>query len=148
MTEQPPAGSDQPQQPQQAQQPWQPPEQGYTHQSYHQNYAPEPPATSKATLALVLGIVGLTVCPGAASIPAWIIGSEAVKEIDASNGVLGGRSMAFAGKVTGIIGTVLAGLGIVAVGLIFLISALVVDTVHDTVDNCLHQDSSDYSSQC
>jgi hypothetical protein len=119
MTETPPP-SEQPQQT--------PP--GYTHYGYPQ-YTPEPHATSKATLALILGIVGLTICPGAASIPAWIIGHEAVKEIDASNGQLGGRSMAFAGKVTGIIGTALAGLGLLVVGAIFLISAVFVSSVDD-----------------
>jgi hypothetical protein len=127
MSEQPPADQPPADQPQQ---PWQPPGQGYPHQGYPQ-YTPEPPATSKATLALVLGIVGLTVCPGAASIPAWIIGHEAVKEIDASNGALGGRSAAMAGKVTGIIGTVLAALGLLAVGLIFLIGAIFVSSVDD-----------------
>ena len=108
-----------------------PPAPGYTQHAYAP-YTPEPPATSRATLALVLGIVGLTICPGAAAIPAWIIGNEAVKEIDASKGQLGGRSMAYAGKVTGIIGTVLAGLGLLAVGAIFLIGAVLVDSV----DNC------------
>jgi len=125
MTEQSPE-QQQPQQPPYGQAP--PP--GFTQQAYGP-YTPEPPATNRATLALVLGIVGLTICPGAASIPAWIIGNEAVKEIEASNGQLGGRSMAFAGKVTGIIGTVLAGLGLLAVGAIFLISALVVDSVQN-----------------
>src|SRR5690348_16290554 len=95
-------------------------------------YVPEPPATSKATLALVLGIVGLTVCPGAASIPAWIIGREAVKEIDASGGQLGGRSMAMAGKITGIVGTALAALGILVIGAIFLFSAV----LFSSVSNC------------
>ncbi|RNL79750.1 DUF4190 domain-containing protein [Nocardioides marmorisolisilvae] len=127
MSELPP---EQPQQPPYAQAPPPPPAPGYTQQAYGP-YTPEPPATNRATLALVLGIVGLTVCPGAASIPAWIIGNEAVKEIDASQGQLGGRSMAFAGKVTGIIGTVLAGAGLLAIGAIFLISALVVDSVGD-----------------
>ena len=128
---------------QQPQEPWQPPQQGYTHQNYG-NYTPEPPATNKSVLALVLGIVGLTVCPGAASIPAWIIGHEAVKEIDASNGALGGRSTAQAGKITGIIGTVLGGLGLLAIGAIFLIGALFVDSVHD----CFDQHADDYSTQC
>lgn len=110
--------------------PQQPQQPGFTQQGYPQ-YVSEPPATSKATLALVLGIVGLTICPGAASVPAWIIGHDAVKEIDASNGQLGGRSMAFAGKVTGIIGTALAAAGLLAIGAIFLIGALFVSSVDD-----------------
>jgi hypothetical protein len=119
MTEQPPAGE---------QQPWQPPQQGYPNQGYPQ-YTPEPPATSKATTALVLGIVGLTVCVGVASIPAWIIGNDALKEIDASNGALGGRTFAQAGKVMGIIGTVLGALSIVVLGLFFALSLAVFSSV-------------------
>lgn len=116
------------------QQPWQPPQppQPVPPQfGYPQGYTPEPPTTSKATIALVLGIVGLTVCPGAASIPAWIIGHDAVKEIDASNGTLGGRSVALAGKVTGIIGTALAALGVLVLGAFLLIGAVFVSSVDD-----------------
>ena len=80
--------------------PQQPQQPGYTQQGYPQ-YVTEPPATSKATLALVLGIVGLTICPGAASIPAWIIG------------------------------TALAALGLLAIGAIFLIGAVFVSSVDD-----------------
>jgi hypothetical protein len=129
-------------------QPPQPPPQGFTPQGFtprgYGHYTPEPPATSKATLALVLGIVGLTVCPGAASIPAWIIGNEAIKEIDSSNGAAGGRSMAVAGRVTGIIGTVLGGLGLLAIGAIFVVSALIVSSVED----CFDDNSTGYSSEC
>ncbi len=77
-------------------------------------YPSQPPATGQATTALVLGIVGVTLCPGAASIAAWIIGRSAMREIDASNGQLGGRSSAFAGYVMGIIGTAIAALGALA----------------------------------
>ncbi|HEU0041173.1 MAG TPA: hypothetical protein VFQ15_02370 [Jiangellaceae bacterium] len=38
---------------------------------------------------------------------AWAIGSRAVKQIDASGGHLGGRSQAQAGKILGIVGTVI-----------------------------------------
>jgi len=130
MTTQPPSGEQPP-----------PP---YAQYSYGP-YSSEPPATSKATLALVLGIVGLTVCPGAASIPAWIIGNEAVKEIDSSGGRLGGRSMAMAGKVTGIIGTALAALGILAIGAIFLFSAILVSSVDDCTGT---GDESSFSFHC
>ncbi len=94
------------------------------HGSGGSQYSTEPPATGQATTALVLGIVGLTVCPGAASIPAWIIGRSAVREIDASQGQLGGRSSAFAGYVLGIIGTVIAALGLLALTA-FLVLGLV-----------------------
>jgi hypothetical protein len=99
----------------------------------------EPPPTGQAIAALVLGIAGLSLCPGVASIPAWIIGRSAVREIDASAGRLGGRTLAFVGYVLGIVGTVLAALGAV-VAAIFLLVVLVfashvthcVDTINPT----------------
>ena len=54
---------------------------------------------------------------------AWAIGPSAVREIDATQGRYGGRDKANAGKIMGIIGTVLLVLGILAViGLIALCS--------------------------
>ena len=47
---------------------------------------------------------------------AWWIGAKAVKEIDADPARYGGRGEAMAGKVMGIIGTVLLILGILAIG--------------------------------
>ena len=147
MSEQPPQQPD-PQQPQYGHPSYGQPSDGqqppYAQYNYG-HYVPEPPATSKATLALVLGIVGLTLCPGAASIPAWIIGHEAVKEIDASNGQLGGRSMAMAGKVTGIVGTALAALGVLALGIFFLVTAVLITSVDDCTGT---SDDSSFSFNC
>jgi hypothetical protein len=50
---------------------------------------------------------------------ALVIGRNAMKEIDASQGTLGGRGMAQAGFILGIIGTVI--LGLLVVGLLVLI---------------------------
>ena len=69
--------------------------------------------------ALILGIVGLVCCSIAAPF-AWSIGGKAVKEIDASGGRLGGRGQAQAGKILGIIGTVLLVLGV----LFFIVAAV------------------------
>ena len=71
--------------------------------------APDHP---RATLAMILGILSLVCCQLTGPF-AWVIGGNAVKEIDASGGRLGGRGQAMAGKVLGIIGTVLLVLGIV-----------------------------------
>jgi TRAP-type C4-dicarboxylate transport system permease small subunit len=79
-----------------------------------QAYAPNHP---QATTALVLGILSLVIC-GLLGPFAWSIGAKALREIDASGGTMGGRGSAVAGKVCGIIGTCLLGLGV----LIFLIS--------------------------
>ena len=40
---------------------------------------------------------------------AWVMGNRVLAEIDASNGQLGGRSQANAGRICGIVGTVLIG---------------------------------------
>jgi len=67
--------------------------------------APQPTA-DKAVPALVLGIVGIVLCPICAPI-AWSTAGKAEREIDASAGALGGRGMATAARVLGIVGTVL-----------------------------------------
>lgn len=84
-----------------------------------------------ATTAMVLGIIGLAsiaLCAGLLLIVspvAWILGGKAVKEIDASQGRLGGRDRAQAGRIMGIIGTVLLVLGVLA---IILVIAIAVNT--------------------
>lgn len=61
--------------------------------------------STMAVLSLVLGIVSLFSCCMFASIPAWILGVKAEKEIDGSEGRISGRGMATAGKWIGIIAT-------------------------------------------
>ncbi len=72
--------------------------------------APDHP---QSTTVLVLGILGLVLCQILAPF-AWIMGNRVVAEIDASGGSIGGRSSANAGRICGIIGTVLIGLSILA----------------------------------
>ena len=88
-----------------------------------------------ATTALVLGIislVGILVCAGITLVLspfAWVVGAKAVREIDASPGRYAGRDRAQAGKIMGIIGTVLLALGVVLiVGLIALASVSTSDS--------------------
>lgn len=77
-----------------------------------------PPATAvsdnapNAVLSLVLGIIGVVLCSLCAPF-AWKLGKEAEAAVDASGGTLGGRGLATAGKILGIIGTVLLVLGVV-----------------------------------
>jgi uncharacterized membrane protein YjgN (DUF898 family) len=66
----------------------------------------------RATTALVLGILGLVIC-GILAPFAWRIGKQAVDEIDASGGQLGGRGQAQAGYILGIIGSVLLILAVI-----------------------------------
>ena len=68
---------------------------------------------------MILGILGLVCCGFFAGIPALILGKQAQNEIDASGGTQGGRGMATAGFVMGIIACVLGVLiiALYAVGL-------------------------------
>jgi|GEM_PF-1216732 len=65
----------------------------------------------EATASLVLGIVGLFVCPIICSLLAIIFGIKARNMIDASGGYLGGRSQAQAGLILGIVGMAIGTLG-------------------------------------
>ena len=75
---------------------------------------------SHATVALVLGVIGL--CAGFLFLSpvAWWLGAKALEEIDAAPGVYNNRGMAQAGQICGLIGTVLLGLG-----LLFVVAMLV-----------------------
>ena len=79
-------------------------------------YAPDHP---RATLSLVLGILALVLCQVLGPF-AWSIGGRAVREIDASGGQLGGRGAANAGRILGIIATVL-----LVVSVVFFVVAVV-----------------------
>ena len=93
---------------------------------------PPRPDHPQSTLALVLGIVGLVFgfsCGvGFLASPfAWALGRNAVKEIQASHGRLGGEGTAKAGMITGIVGTVLLVLGV-----LLLIGFAILIAVSDT----------------
>ena len=81
-----------------------------------------------ATTAMVLGIIALAGVVFSVGITlvlapfAWLTGARAVREIDAAQGQLTGRDQANAGRIMGIVGTVLLALGILlVVGLFALI---------------------------
>jgi hypothetical protein len=65
------------------------------------SYSAPPVQHPQATLALILGILGLAVCPFV-GIAALVIGNKARKQIDAAPGQFAGRGMATAGFVMGI----------------------------------------------
>ncbi len=73
----------------------------------------------RGTTILILGLLGLLVC-AFFSIPAWIMGSSDLKEIDAGRRDPTGRGMTQAGMILGIIGCVLMmlGFGLIACGVI------------------------------
>jgi hypothetical protein len=81
------------------------------------SYRQPPPMTrggpsSRATTALVLGILGLLCC-GLLGIPAMIIGKQEMNNIDQGLAPVEGRGLAQAGFILGIVALVLFGVGIV-----------------------------------
>jgi Domain of unknown function (DUF4190) len=106
----------------------QPPYPQYGQPAYGGYPAAPPPNHGGALASMIVGIaslvLGCTVGIGLLGSPvAWWLGAKAKREIDASQGRLGGRGMAQAGFILGIIGTVLLALGIVAVILIVVVTA-------------------------
>jgi len=73
----------------------------------------------RGTLILILGILGLVVC-GPLGIAAWIMGSGDLKQMDAGTMDPAGRGTTQAGKICGIIATVLLVVGLVIFAAIFL----------------------------
>ena len=76
------------------------------------------PEQSKATTVLVLGILGIVICSILAPI-AWYMGNEEVRAIDAGRRDPNNRGTANAGRILGIVGTVLMGLGIILLFFLF-----------------------------
>ena len=76
---------------------------------------------SNAVAALVLGILSIVFCPLCGPV-AWVLGRNAEREVDASRQRLGGRGLATAGKILGIIGTVFVVGLIVLLGLAIALS--------------------------
>ena len=70
---------------------------------------------------MVLGILSLILCGIFAAIPAWIMGSNDLKEMDAGMMDPSGRSLTNAGRICGMISTIL---NILAVVLVFILIAL------------------------
>lgn len=91
-----------------------------------------PPKHPNATTSMVLGIVSVAggiMCwlPLFLSPVAWIMGAKAVREIDASRGAQTGRGEAVAGKVLGIVGTVLLVLALAGIVLLIVLSFTIDD---------------------
>jgi hypothetical protein len=79
----------------------------------------------RGTLILVLGILGLIVCMPL-GIAAWVMGSADLKEMDAGTMDASGRSMTQAGKICGMIATILC----VVAFIVGFMAALVVGFAH------------------
>lgn len=77
----------------------------------------------RGTLVLVLGILSLVIC-GILGIPAWIMGKNDLREMEAGQMDPAGRSLTNAGRICGMIGCILLALGIVIGGLIFVMGMM------------------------
>ncbi len=71
------------------------------------------PENSQATTILVLGIIGL-ICCGPLGIVAWVMGQNEIQAIDAGRRDPTNRGTANAGRIIGIVATVLWAVSIVA----------------------------------
>ncbi|WP_205473897.1 hypothetical protein [Nocardioides sp. SYSU D00038] len=80
--------------------------------------APDHP---QATTVLVLGILGLVLCQVLAPF-AWVMGNRVVREIDASGGAYAGRGSANAGRICGIVGTVLIGVTVLIFAFVLVVA--------------------------
>jgi hypothetical protein len=67
----------------------------------------------RGTLILILGILSLFLCGIFTGIPAWIMGNNDLKEMDAGAMDPSGRSVTNAGRICGMISTILVILGII-----------------------------------
>lgn len=91
------------------------------------------PKHPQATLILVLGILGLVVCQVLGPF-AWVMGNRAVAEIDANPGVYDGRGEAQAGRILGIIATVILILSILAIAFFFVVAIGIASTASNSSD--------------
>jgi len=73
------------------------------YQPYGQGFGPQQ-RLSKATTAMVMGIIGVVCFPIIFSILAIVFGVQAKNQIDQSPGMYNNRGQAVAGQVLGIIG--------------------------------------------
>ena len=84
-------------------------------------YGYVPPNHPQATTAMILGIVGLALCPFV-GIAGFVMGGRVRREIDAAPGQWGGRGPATAGWVLGIISIVYAALVLAYVVIIAVVA--------------------------
>ncbi|MDB6058414.1 MAG: hypothetical protein JWO95_2258 [Verrucomicrobiales bacterium] len=73
----------------------------------------------RATLILVLGILGLVIC-GPLGIAAWVMANKDLREMDAGTMDPSGRGTTNAGRICGIIATILTIIGVV-LGIVFVV---------------------------
>jgi len=78
----------------------------------------------RGVLILVLGILGLLMCGIFTGIPAWVMGSSDLKDMAAGTMDPSGRGTTQAGKILGMIATILGALGLVIFIIVFITGGL------------------------
>jgi hypothetical protein len=86
------------------------------------------PEASQATTVLVLGIIGLVLCQILGPF-AWVMGNKELEAIDAGRRAPENRGTANAGRILGIISTVLLGISLVL--LVLLVAGAFTFTMFD-----------------
>ncbi|WCO66190.1 DUF4190 domain-containing protein [Iamia majanohamensis] len=83
---------------------------------YGYPYGPPTVEHPQGTIVLVLGILGIVMCQVLGPV-AWVMGNRALQEIDASPGSWSNRGNVQAGRICGIVATVILGLWVAFFGL-------------------------------
>jgi hypothetical protein len=78
----------------------------------------------RGVLILVLGILSFVLCGVFTAIPAWIMGGRDLKEMDAGTMDPAGHGLTNAGRILGMIGTILFILGVVVMVLLGVLGVL------------------------
>ncbi|MCA0330386.1 MAG: hypothetical protein LCI03_10865 [Actinobacteria bacterium] len=97
-------------------------------------YGPTPPAprtSSNAVVALVLALLSWALCPVILAVGGLVLARSAQREIEASNGWVGGSGLVTATRWVAWINIVLSAV-VLVVGLLFLIGAVVTSTTTTT----------------
>ncbi|MFG2074376.1 DUF4190 domain-containing protein [Nonomuraea maritima] len=89
--------------------------------TYPNYYGPPPQSHPNGTTILVLGILSLVICSFLGPF-AWVMGTKALRQIDSSGYVFDNRGQVQAGRICGIIATVLLGLGLVFAVFAFVVA--------------------------
>src|SRR5579859_7291744 len=76
------------------------------------------PISAKSLASTILGLLSLGLL-AVTGIPAFIVGLRAMREINASDGRIGGRGFALFGMALGALGTAFCLIGTVAIGLLW-----------------------------
>lgn len=88
-------------------------------------YGPPQYEHPQGTTILILGILGIVLCQLCAPF-AWVMGNRVLAEIDANPTLYSNRSLVVAGRICGIVGTVIFGVYLVGIVLYLAVVAVAI----------------------